>query len=116
MVADDGQISEGNSSNFFVVKDGAVHTPPLVTGILGGITRAIVGRLCESLGVPFGERLLFLSDVDTADEAFLTSSLREIVPVVGFDGRRVKDGLPGPLTLRLLEAYRARTRELTSFG
>jgi branched-chain amino acid aminotransferase len=115
MVADDGQISEGNSSNFFVVRDGAIDTPPLATGILGGITRGIVQRLCESLGVPFRERLLFSSDVDRADEAFLTSSLREVVPVVGFDGRRIADGLPGPLTLRLLEAYRARTRELTSF-
>jgi branched-chain amino acid aminotransferase len=116
MVADDGMISEGNSSNFFVVKDGGVDTPPLQTGILGGITRALVQRLCGSLGVPFRERLLFASDVDRADEAFITSSLREVVPVVGFDGRRVADGLPGPLTLRLLDAYRARTRELTTFA
>jgi branched-chain amino acid aminotransferase len=115
MVAEDGMISEGNSSNFFVVKDGAVSTPPLSTGILGGITRALVERLCESLGVPFRERLLFASDVDRADEAFLTSSLREVVPVVGFDGKRIADGLPGPLSQRLLTAYRARTRELTSF-
>jgi branched-chain amino acid aminotransferase len=116
MVGDDGMISEGSSSNFFVVNAGGVDTPPLSTGILGGITRGIVQRLCETLGIPFRERILFSSDVDRADEAFLTSSLREVVPVVGLDGRRVADGLPGPVTRRLLEAYRARTRELTSFG
>ncbi len=116
LVADDGQISEGNSSNFFVVKDGEVCTPPLSTGILGGITRAIVERLCGSLGIRFRERLLCTSDVDGADEAFLTSSLREIVPVVGLDERRIGAGRPGPITQRLLEAYRARTRELTSYG
>lgn len=116
MVGEDGMISEGSSSNFFVVNDGGVDTPPLSTGILGGITRGIVQRLSETLGIPFRERVLFSSDVDRADEAFLTSSLREVVPVVGLDGRRVADGLPGPVTRRLLEAYRARTRELTSFG
>jgi branched-chain amino acid aminotransferase len=116
MVGDDGMISEGSSSNIFVVKDGGIDTPPLSTGILGGITRAIVQRLAGTLGIPFRERVLFGSDIDRSDEAFLTSSLREVVPVVGFDGRRVADGRPGPVTLRLLEAYRARTAELTSFS
>jgi branched-chain amino acid aminotransferase len=116
MVADDGLISEGNSSNFFVVRGGRVITPPLSLGILAGITRGLVQRIAESLGIPFEEGILFAHDVDRADEAFLTSSLREVVPVVRFDGRAIGDGMPGPVTLRLLEAYRTRTRELTSFG
>jgi branched-chain amino acid aminotransferase len=116
MVADDGHVSEGNSSNVFVVKGGEVRTPPLALGILPGITRGLVQRLAGELSIPFREAMLFAADFERADEAFLTSSLREVVPVVRIDGQRIGDGLPGPLTLRLLEAYRARTRELTTFS
>jgi branched-chain amino acid aminotransferase len=116
MVADDGHVSEGNSSNVFIVRGGEILTPPLSLGILPGITRAIVQRLAEDLGVRFREAMLVARDFERADEAFLTSSLREVVPVVRIDGQKIADGLPGPLTLRLLEAYRARTRELTTFG
>ena len=115
MVADDGHVSEGNSSNVFVVKGGEVLTPPLSLGILPGITRGLVQRLATELGIPFREAMLFTRDFERADEAFLTSSLREVVPVVAIDGRRIADGLPGVTTLRLLDAYRTRTRELTSF-
>jgi branched-chain amino acid aminotransferase len=116
MVADDGHVSEGNSSNVFVVKGGEILTPPLSLGILPGITRGLVQRLAGELAVPFRETMLFATDFERGDEAFLTSSLREVVPVVRIDGRKIGDGLPGPLTLRLLDAYRARTRELTSFA
>lgn len=115
MVADDGHVSEGNSSNVFVVRKGEVLTPPLSLGILPGITRGLVQRLAGELEIPFREAMLFTADFEHADEAFLTSSLREVVPVVRIDGRKIGDGFPGPVTLRLLEAYRARTRELTSF-
>ena len=115
MVADDGHVSEGNSSNVFVVQAGEVLTPPLTLGILPGITRALVQRLAGALEIPFREAMLFPRDVERASEAFLTSSLREVVPVVRFDGQKIGDGLPGPITLRLLEAYRRRTQELTSF-
>lgn len=116
MVGDDGHVSEGNSSNVFVVRGGEVLTPPLSLGILPGITRGLVQRLAGDLEIPFREAMLYARDFETADEAFLTSSLREVVPVVGIDGRRIADGQPGRVTLRLLEAYRARTKELTTFG
>ncbi len=116
MVDADGHVSEGNSSNVFAIRGGTILTPPLSLGILPGITRGIVLRLAGELDLPFREAMLTAHDFETADEAFLTSSLREVVPVVAIDGRRIGDGLPGPRTLRLLEAYRARTRELTSFG
>lgn len=116
MVADDGHVSEGNSSNVFVVRGGEVLTPPLSLGILPGITRGIVQRIARDLEISFRETMLFTPDFERADEAFLTSSLREVVPVVRLDGRKIADGMPGPLTLRLLEAYRRRTQELTSFG
>jgi len=115
MVADDGHVSEGNSSNVFIVRAGEVLTPPLSLGILPGITRGLVQRLAGDLGIGFREAMLFASDFERADEAFLTSSLREVVPVVRIDGRKIADGMPGAVTHRLLEAYRARTRELTSF-
>jgi branched-chain amino acid aminotransferase len=115
MVADDGHVSEGNSSNVFIVRGGAILTPPLSLGILPGITRGLVQRIAAELGVGFEEAMLFASDFERADEAFLTSSLREVVPVVRIDGRKIGDGLPGTLTLRLLDAYRSRTRELTNF-
>jgi branched-chain amino acid aminotransferase len=109
MVADDGHLSEGNSSNVFVVKNGTLLTPPLALGILPGITRGIVLAIAGELSVPHREAMLFGADLDRADEAFITSSLREIVPVVRFDGRAIGSGAPGPVTLRLLDAYRART-------
>ncbi len=115
MVADDGHVSEGNSSNVFVVTAGEILTPPLSLGILPGITRGLVRRLAADLEIPFREAMLFAHDFERAGEAFLTSSLREVVPIVRIDGRRIGDGMPGPVTLRLLEAYRARTRELTTF-
>jgi branched-chain amino acid aminotransferase len=109
MIADDGHVSEGNSSNVFVVKDGVVLTPPLTLGILPGITRGIVLAIAAELGIAHREALLFGADLDRADEVFITSSLREVVPVARFDGRAIANGAPGPVTNRLLAAYRART-------
>jgi len=109
MVADDGQLSEGNSSNLFVVREGEILTPPLALGILPGITRGIVLSIATELGIPHREAMLFGHDLDRAEEAFITSSLREVVPVVRFDRRAIGGGRPGPITLRLLDAYRART-------
>ena len=112
MVADDGHVSEGNSSNVFVVRAGEILTPPLALGILPGITRGVVRELAADLGVSVREAMLFPPDLDRADEAFLTSSLREVVPIVRFDGRVIGSGAPGPLTRRLLDAYRRRARRV----
>ena len=75
-------------------------------GILGGITRAFALRAASELGVPWREDVLFARDLEDADEAFLTSSLREVVPIVAVDGVRIGDGKPGPLTRRVLTRYR----------
>lgn len=110
LTTETGEVLEGHSSSFFVVRGGAVETPPLSMGILPGVTRAIVGALCGELGIPFVERVLVPSTVYRADEAFLTSSLREVVPVTRIDGVAIGSGTPGPVTSRLEEAYRARAR------
>jgi len=107
---DDGSISEGHSSSLFVISGGSLSTPPLATGALPGITRALVLEAERSAGLEVRERLLFVTDFERADEAFLTSSLREVVPVTSIDGRAIGEGHAGPTSRALLERYRARVR------
>lgn len=109
-VREDGAISEGHSSNLFVVRGGALETPPTSLGILAGITRALVMDEARADGLEVRERLLFARDFETADEAFLTSSLRELVPVIALDAVPAGGGRPGPITRRLHDRYRARVR------
>jgi branched-chain amino acid aminotransferase len=103
----DGELVECSQSNFFVVIDGEVLTPPLAAGLLPGITRAFVMRLAEGLGLPCREARLLPSDLARAQEAFITGTTREVTPVVSVDGRSIGDGRPGAVTRRLLDAFRA---------
>jgi branched-chain amino acid aminotransferase len=103
----EGFIAEGASTNVFVVKDGALLTPPLSAGILGGITREVLLELAESLGIPRRETALERGDLLAADEAFLSSTTREVMPIRQVDETPVGDGRPGPVTRRILEAFRA---------
>ena len=103
-----GEIVECSQSNFFVVKQGVAITPPLDAGLLAGVTRAFVLDIARAEGLRCEERPLFEGDLDTAEEAFLTSTTREIVPVVAVDDRRIGSGSPGTMTQRLLSAFRAR--------
>ena len=104
----EGHLAECSQSNLFVVARGIVRTPPVGQGLLPGITRAFVLELCDSLGIASEQHALDEADLVGADESFLTSTTREIVPVVGVDGRAIGDGRPGPITGRLLETYRQR--------
>ncbi|MBL8140527.1 MAG: aminotransferase class IV [Acidobacteria bacterium] len=101
-----GELVECCQSNFFVVRDGAIHTAPLDAGLLAGITRAFVHTLAGELGIPSYERTLYEADLDTADETFTTNTTREIVPVVRIDDRVIGSGTPGPVTRRLIAAFR----------
>lgn len=102
-----GEITECTQSNFFVVKRGRVLTPPIECGLLAGITRWFSIEIApDAIGTPVDEAILHISDLLDADEAFLTSTTREIVPVVAVDGHRVGSGKPGAVTLRLLDAFR----------
>ena len=100
-----GQILEGATSNIFIVRDGLVRTPRAEAGILVGITRQTVIEVSSSLGLQVEEKAVFPQDLYDADEAFITSSLREVVGVVGVDGRRIGTGKPGPVTRDLHRAY-----------
>lgn len=96
LFARDGFITEGGSSNVFAVKGGQVITPP--GGILPGVIRGEVKRLARKRAVPLSEAPLSISALETADEAFLTNSIIEAVPLVKIGKKRVGNGKPGPVT------------------
>ena len=103
-----GEVAEGAGSNVFIVKDGLLLTPPLSCGLLAGITRELVLEIAVADGVPHEERVLYPADLHSADEMFVTSTLKELAPVATLDGAPVGTGRPGPVTQALLKAYRAR--------
>ncbi|MFO7691594.1 MAG: aminotransferase class IV [Vicinamibacterales bacterium] len=105
-----GELAECSQSNLFLVKDGAVRTPALDAGLLAGITREFVEEVAVEAGIPVVDGALRDEDLFGADEAFLTSTSKELVPIVRVDDRVIGGGTPGPITLRLLDAYRRKTR------
>jgi branched-chain amino acid aminotransferase len=105
-----GEVAEGCTSNVFLVKGGTLVTPPLSLGILRGITREHVLDLAREASIAIEERAFLPPELKAADEAFITSSIREVVPIVAVDGDVVGDGKPGPVTKRLIAAFRRRTR------
>jgi branched-chain amino acid aminotransferase len=107
-----GELAECSQSNLFLVSRGQVQTPPLRAGLLAGITRQLVLELCGDEGIARDERTLHDADLFQADEAFLTSTTREIVPIVRVDSAVIGDGRPGPVTARLRAAFRERVEEL----
>jgi branched-chain amino acid aminotransferase len=102
----DGKISDGITCNVWLVQGNRLLTPSFESGILEGITRAVVLDLARRAGLEVVEAVLDLSEVDKANELFLTSSTREIVPIVRVAGRPVCDGRPGTVSKKLLDAYR----------
>src|SRR5438045_842935 len=102
-----GELTECTQSNLFVVKNGAALTPPLESGLLPGITREFVVELGRDAGIDVHEQVLRDDDLFRADEAFLTSTTRELLPIVTVDDRKLGDGKPGQVTLKLLKAFRA---------
>jgi branched-chain amino acid aminotransferase len=108
-----GSVAEGASSNVFAVVGGQVRTPALSVGILAGVTRGKVLELCRRAGIPSAEVTSMSPDeLRGAEEAFLTSAARGVLPVTRVDGRPIGGGAPGPVTRRLMALY----RELTSGG
>jgi branched-chain amino acid aminotransferase len=108
-----GELAECTTANVFVVKDGTALTPPLSSGLLAGITREFLFEIGRDEGVPVLEAVLRDQDLYDADEAFLTSTTRELLPIVQVDGRPIGSGKPGPMTKQLLQAFRRRAQELT---
>lgn len=101
-----GELSECAQSNLFIVSGGVVRTPPIRAGLLAGITRAFVFEVGAAIGVSVEEAVLFEHDLLAADEAFFTSSTKELMPVVQVDETTIGSGAPGPITLNLLAEFR----------
>jgi branched-chain amino acid aminotransferase len=101
-----GNILEGSTSNVFAVVAGRLITPPETTAILPGITRARVIDVARAAGIPVELRPLLRAELATVDEIFVTSSIREVVPIVELDGQPVGSGSPGPIARELLRRFR----------
>ncbi len=108
-----GELTECSQSNFFLVRGGAALTPKSEAGLLEGVTRAFLFELGRELGIDVREETLVPKDLETADEMFITSTTRELSPVVSVDGRAVGDGRVGPITKKLTALYQQRAQALT---
>jgi branched-chain amino acid aminotransferase len=109
-----GEVTECSQSNFFLVRNGAALTPSSDAGLLEGVTRAFLFELGRELGIDVREATLHPKDLETADEMFITSTTRELSPVVNVDGRPVGNGKPGPITKKLTALYQQRAEEMTA--
>ena len=111
LLAPDGRVSECTGENVFVVRGGRIITPPTSeSGALAGITQQSVETIAADLGVEVAHEALVRTDLYTADEAFLTGTAAEVVPIREVDDRVVGPGRPGPITKQIQETYFAAVR------
>jgi branched-chain amino acid aminotransferase len=103
---DRGELTECATSNLFIVKNETALTPPLECGLLPGITRELIFEVGRNAGIEVREQVLRDDDLFNSDEAFLTSTTRELLPIVAADDRAIGNGTPGSVTRRLLKAFR----------
>ena len=106
LLTDGEKLSDGITSNIYLVRDGTLLTPSHDASIVEGITRRAVLELADDMGITVSQGLFDVEEIRKADEMFLTSTTREVVPIARVDSKPVGDGRPGPVTTRLLEAYR----------
>lgn len=102
---DEAHVTEGASSNVFIVKNGILRTHPADSFILNGITRQRVINLAKDAGFEVREEVFGVNELLEADEVFFTSTIYEISPVISVGGRTIGEGIPGEITRRLQEAY-----------
>ena len=110
MLNGEGFVAECTADNLFIIKNGAVFTPPLSAGALYGITRGTVVEIARACGMEVTEPNLTRYDLYNADECFITGTGAEIMPVIKIDGRVIGSGKPGPLTTKLIAEYRNLTK------
>jgi branched-chain amino acid aminotransferase len=108
-----GELAECTQSNLFLVKNGVALTPPVDAGLLPGITREFMFEIGAEAGIAVREAVLRDDDLFAADEAFLTSTTRELVPIVQVDEHTIGAGVPGPIGKALLAGFRRAARKLT---
>ena len=110
MLNEQGLVAECTGDNIFLVSEGRLFTPPISSGALAGITRAVAIAIALELGLEVTEPQMTRYDIYTADECFLTGTAAEIIPAVEFDKRPIGDGKPGPVTRRMIERFRELTQ------
>lgn len=110
LLNDQGNVAECSGDNIFIIHKGKLITPQPSSSLLKGITRAATMECAQELGIPVVETTLTRYDIWNADEAFLTGSAAEVIPVVELDGRKIGCGKCGPLTAKLLELFRRKVR------
>jgi branched-chain amino acid aminotransferase len=103
LLSPQGYVSECTGENIFIVRNGRIITPPVSAGALEGITQASVHRIARDLGIPYEVGNILRSDLYTCDEAFLSGTAAEVVPIRSVDDREV--GEPGPITRQIQETY-----------
>lgn len=108
-----GHVTEGAASNVFVVRNGVVKTPPKGTELLPGVTRDLIVEILHARAFPCAETRVTEADLKSADEVWLTSSVREIVPVIAIDQQPVGSGATGPICRQVMDWYQAFKREAT---
>ena len=101
-----GHLTESTTSNFFFVRNGCIMTPSLDCGILAGITRDVVISLSHENGFRLEQGAWPVEILESADEIFLTGSVKNIMPVTRLDRKIIGDGKPGPITLSLVYLYK----------
>ncbi len=111
LLTPDDKLSDGITSNICIVRDGRLLTPSHEAGIVEGITRRVVLDLAREMGMETVEGLFDVGEISRAQEMFLTSATREVVPIARVDGKPIGKGESGPITMKLLEAYLASVRE-----
>ncbi len=110
MLNHEGNIAECTADNLFLVRNGQVQTPQSTDGILQGVTRAVIMRLCVENGIDCVERTLQRYDVYVADEMFVTGTGAEVMPVTKVDGRVIGCGTVGPITSRIIDLFHKHVR------
>jgi len=104
----EGEVRECTSANVFMVRDGMLVMPPLTQAILHGITQRFLLSCADGIGIPTRNEVLRIEEFRNADEAFMSSTLGEVLGITSLDGRPMGDGQVGPITQRLHEAFRRR--------
>ncbi len=113
LMHENGEVTEGGSSNIWIVRGGILVTRPLSEKLLAGITRAVTIDLARELNLPVEERVFTVEEALDADECFITSATSFVLPATQIDGANVKDGKPGAVTMELRQAYIHRADRLT---
>ncbi len=105
MLNQKGDITEGTTSNIWMIKDSCFYTPPLKSGLLGGITRMKIIDILKKEGLEFKETTISETDFKNCDEAFLSASTKRIVPIIKIDDIKISNSLPGENTKKLSKLY-----------